>query len=95
MALGEGIYYFLVKKAPKPVACTQEVKVCPDGSAVGRTGPNCEFSPCPDQTANWKTYANNDYGFEFKYPQTFFLDSQLIDLGNGSYCFNHRHLSVR
>ncbi len=29
------------------VACTQEVKICPDGSAVGRTGPNCEFSACP------------------------------------------------
>lgn len=27
--------------------CTMEVKVCSDGSAVGRTGPNCEFSPCP------------------------------------------------
>ena len=30
-----------------PVACTQEAKLCPDGSAVGRTGTNCEFSPCP------------------------------------------------
>ena len=29
------------------VACTQDVKLCPDGSAVGRTGPNCEFAPCP------------------------------------------------
>lgn len=29
------------------VACTQEAKLCPDGSYVGRTGPNCEFSPCP------------------------------------------------
>lgn len=29
------------------VACTQEAKVCPDGSAVGRTGPNCEFAECP------------------------------------------------
>ncbi|PIP26479.1 MAG: hypothetical protein CO140_03550 [Candidatus Moranbacteria bacterium CG_4_9_14_3_um_filter_40_7] len=29
-------------------ACTQEAKICPDGSAVGRTGDNCEFSPCPD-----------------------------------------------
>lgn len=27
-------------------ACTQEAKVCPDGSAVGRAGPNCEFAPC-------------------------------------------------
>lgn len=30
-----------------PVACTQEAKICPDGSAVGRTGPNCEFAECP------------------------------------------------
>jgi hypothetical protein len=29
------------------VACTQEAKLCPDGSYVGRTGPNCEFAPCP------------------------------------------------
>lgn len=29
------------------VACTEEAKICPDGSAVGRTGPNCEFAPCP------------------------------------------------
>jgi hypothetical protein len=42
-------------------------------------------TPTFGETANWKTYANNDYGFEFKYPQTFFLDSQLIDLGNGLY----------
>lgn len=30
-------------------ACTMEAKVCPDGSAVGRTGPNCEFAPCPGE----------------------------------------------
>lgn len=33
----------------QPKACTEEAKVCPDGSAVGRTGPNCEFSPCPGE----------------------------------------------
>jgi len=27
-------------------ACTEEAKICPDGSTVGRTGPNCEFTPC-------------------------------------------------
>lgn len=27
--------------------CTMEAKLCPDGSAVGRSGPNCEFLPCP------------------------------------------------
>ena len=31
-----------------PVACTQEAKQCPDGSYVGRTGPKCEFTACPD-----------------------------------------------
>lgn len=31
------------------VACTMEAKLCPDGSAVGRTGPNCEFAPCPGE----------------------------------------------
>lgn len=29
------------------VFCTQEAKQCPDGSYVGRTGPRCEFAPCP------------------------------------------------
>jgi hypothetical protein len=29
------------------VGCTMEAKICPDGSAVGRSGPKCEFAPCP------------------------------------------------
>ncbi len=28
-------------------ACTLEAKICPDGTAVGRSGPNCVFAPCP------------------------------------------------
>ncbi|MBA3789209.1 hypothetical protein H0X32_02340 [Patescibacteria group bacterium] len=27
-------------------ACTDEAKICPDGTAVGRTGSNCAFTPC-------------------------------------------------
>lgn len=27
--------------------CTTDVKQCPDGSYVGRTGPKCEFAACP------------------------------------------------
>jgi hypothetical protein len=30
-------------------ACTQEAKLCPDGSYVGRTGPQCQFSLCPTE----------------------------------------------
>lgn len=36
---------------PKIVQCTMEAKLCSDGSAVGRTGPNCEFTKCPEETA--------------------------------------------
>ncbi len=31
----------------EPVFCTQDAMECPDGSFVGRVGPNCEFAPCP------------------------------------------------
>lgn len=34
--------------APNPeTLCTMEAKLCPDGSSVGRSGPKCEFAPCP------------------------------------------------
>lgn len=32
-----------------PVACTQEAKLCSDGSSVGRGGPHCEFVQCPKE----------------------------------------------
>ncbi|MEK7112334.1 MAG: hypothetical protein AAB875_03315, partial [Patescibacteria group bacterium] len=40
VALNKGLF-------SKQKACTQDAKVCPDGTSVGRTGPNCEFAPCP------------------------------------------------
>jgi len=39
------------KTAPpvnKEVACTMEVKLCSNGSFVGRVAPECDFAPCPD-----------------------------------------------
>ena len=35
-------------QTPDIVGCTMEARICPDGSAVGRTGPNCEFAPCDE-----------------------------------------------
>jgi len=40
-----GVFYY-EHLAPRSVACTAEAKICPDGSAVGRSGPNCAFAPC-------------------------------------------------
>lgn len=53
---------FISREAPSPVtptpippkACTLEAKLCPDGSAVGRSGPNCEFAPCPSVAVGCK-----------------------------------------
>jgi hypothetical protein len=30
-------------------ACTEDAKICPDGTTVGRVAPDCEFAPCPNE----------------------------------------------
>jgi len=47
-----GIFYWQNKisvsnnQQPEQKACTMEAKLCADGSSVGRSGPNCEFTSC-------------------------------------------------
>lgn len=36
-----------VENEEETVVCTMDAMQCPDGSYVGRTGPNCEFV-CPE-----------------------------------------------
>ncbi|VAX06881.1 hypothetical protein MNBD_ALPHA03-173 [hydrothermal vent metagenome] len=31
----------------KPILCTMDVKICPDGQYVSRKGPSCSFAQCP------------------------------------------------
>ncbi|MEX2029101.1 MAG: cupredoxin domain-containing protein [Candidatus Paceibacterota bacterium] len=53
------------------VFCTMDAKLCPDGSYVGRTGPNCEFSACPEvvdteeSTADVKEFTVSASNFSF------------------------------
>lgn len=32
--------------------CPADAKICPDGTAVGRIGPDCEFAPCPSENGS-------------------------------------------
>lgn len=65
------------QKQEKQVVCTQDAKLCPDGSYVSRKGPKCEFEACPvveDKIAGWTTYTSIKYGYEIKYPKTSTLE---------------------
>jgi len=47
-----GFFYRSVKEQPTgPIACTADAKLCPDGTGVGREGPNCIFPTCPPPNA--------------------------------------------
>lgn len=82
---GSGFFVYQTKfsNSPSPLssnnpsekACTLEAKICPDGTSVGRTGPNCEFSTCPQSestasanTSNWKAYEGQNINLSFMYP---------------------------
>jgi hypothetical protein len=76
IAIGAGLFVYQNKPAfvpPEQTTCTLEAMICPDGTSVGRTGPNCEFTPCPTSqnidTSAWETYRAPGYiGIRVKYP---------------------------
>jgi hypothetical protein len=77
IALVEGKLYFARTSMPGGgVACTADAMLCPDGSYVGRTSPNCEFvcpsptSTAPGDTFAWLPYTDAEYGISLKYPPT-------------------------
>lgn len=60
LVCGVGVFYLYRKTTSPtgPVACTMEAKLCPDGSYVGRTGPNCEFTACSEVQTKEETTAS-------------------------------------
>jgi len=116
---GAGGYFFMNQnKTPEPianvsptpdpneqVACTMDALICPDGSAVGREGPNCEFAACPASgsadTSDWKTYSDPSLGFSIKYPPNYLAKKQTnssfppgVQLAPGESLNNKKPLAV-
>lgn len=46
LLIGYLVWEQKIPKVEEPMACTADAKICPDGSAVGRVGPSCEFAEC-------------------------------------------------
>lgn len=38
-----------LKKSHEKKACAMDLKICPDGTVVGREGANCKFAACPEK----------------------------------------------
>ena len=65
---------------PTEKGCTLEALVCPDGSAVGRSGPACEFSPCP-ATHSFRgvlVFESNRYWLSLPQPEEIHGDDQYL-----------------
>lgn len=80
--IGVGGWYVLSQK--EPVVCTADAKICPDGSAVGRQGPLCEFAACPE--VQNISYATSTYNIAFTYPNHYSLEEREVgDAHRGRY----------
>jgi len=52
------------------IACTADAMLCPDGTAVGRVGPHCEFAVCPtDENEGILPYTSGVQGVVLLGPQ--------------------------
>lgn len=72
-------YFIKNFNVPEPIACTMEAKQCPDGSYVGRSGPNCEFAKCPDVKSSVKEFKNEKFGYSVNYPAEYFAKPGDVD----------------
>ncbi len=52
--------------------CAMDVRACPDGSYVGRVGPDCDFAPCPGESRS---------GLEAS--RVFCADGTIVDIASG------------
>lgn len=66
VGIGGLVYRNAVEHPMRPIACPLDALVCPDGTAVARTGPTCTFPACPPPNVSLA-----DVGIAFAVPAGF------------------------
>src|SRR3989344_9581865 len=73
IGFGGFVYRNAIEYPTRSVACQMDAQVCPDGTAVGRTGPSCTFPACPPPNVSL-----SDVNISFAVPAGF-TDAELPD----------------
>lgn len=65
------------------VACTEEAKICPDGSSVARQGPQCAFAACPYTPVSTNGWQQSAIGlpFQLQFPRDWRNTSEVMNDG--------------
>ncbi|MHB8660857.1 MAG: hypothetical protein ACYC75_02900 [Minisyncoccota bacterium] len=74
VVIGGLIYRNAVEHPQQPIACPLDALVCPDGTAVSRTGSSCTFPACPPPNVSLA-----DVSISFALPDGFTATSTLPD----------------
>lgn len=70
------VYRNAVEHPNQQVACPMDAKICPDGTAVGRTGLSCTFVDCP-----LPNVSVNEFGIAYAVPEGF-VENDMSDATN-------------
>lgn len=74
VGIGGLVYRNAIEHPQQPIACPLDAIVCPDGTAVSRTGSSCTFPACPPPNVSLA-----DISVSFALPDGFVATSTLPD----------------
>lgn len=66
VGIGGLVYRNAIEHPSQPIACPMDARMCPDGTAVSRTGTSCTFPACPPPNVSL-----SDIGVSFAVPANF------------------------
>jgi len=76
-----GAWIYIAQMAPNPVPVAQNNQEAQENlSPVAEEAKPERQSQIDDEAAGWKTYRNEEYGFEIKYPNNLYMDNPCDDI---------------